>query len=87
MKMANRAELRRALEDEVRRWSAISYSRIHEEIRNRGIYQIASDSEEFQVEVILLEDTETYWHVGLSIDDGRLLTAMRPVCDSFVNRK
>jgi len=36
------------------------------------------------VEVELLEDTELYIHVGISVDDGSLPASLWPAASSFV---
>ena len=50
-------------------------------------YDVEFESRKFQVEVKLLENTETYIHVVVAVDDGHFWRAMRPLSKSFICRK
>jgi hypothetical protein len=50
-------------------------------------YDVTFESNNYQVEVKLLENTDQYIHVIVAVDDGSLLGAMRPLSSSFVRRK
>jgi hypothetical protein len=50
-------------------------------------YEVEFESQKFQVEVKLLEDTAAYIHVAVAIDDGHFWRAMRPLSKSFICRK
>jgi len=39
------------------------------------------------VEVQLLENTGTYVHVGVSVDDGSLPASLHPLSSSFIRKK
>ena len=41
----------------------------------------------FQIEVVLLEETEKYLHVMVAVDDGTLPASIRPVTDTFLRYK
>ena len=50
-------------------------------------YEVEFESKKYQVEVQLLENTDSYVHVGVSVDDGHFWRAMRPLSSSFISRK
>jgi len=50
-------------------------------------YEIEFESKTLQVEVGLLENTESYIHVIISVDDGHWLRAMHPLSSSFICEK
>jgi len=50
-------------------------------------YEAEFESKKYQVEVDLLENTEQYIHVGVSVDDGSLPASFRPVSSSFIRNK
>jgi hypothetical protein len=50
-------------------------------------YSVDSDSKTYQVEVQLLENTETYLHVMVAVDDGHLPASLVPLTDTFIREK
>ncbi len=50
-------------------------------------YEVEFESKKYQVEVQMLENTATYVHVGVAIDDSHFWRAMRPLSSSFICRK
>jgi hypothetical protein len=50
-------------------------------------YDVEFESQKFQVEVKLLEDTAAYIHVAVAVDDGHFWRALRPLSRSFICRK
>ena len=50
------------------------------------VYEIEFESIKHQVEVELLENTNEYVHVVISVDDGTLPASLSPVSCSFVQR-
>jgi hypothetical protein len=61
-------EWRKVLDFEVQRWSAMS----------------CGQSKQYQVEVELLENTERYLHVMVTLDDGSLPASISPLTRSFI---
>ena len=58
------------------------------ELRTRDVYEVvAEESKQYQVEVVLLEDTPEYLHMSIAVDDGSLPASMRPESESFLCRK
>ena len=51
------------------------------------VYEVECDSKKYQVEIELLENTEEYVHVVVSVDDGNLPTSILPATDSFITKK
>ena len=85
--MKRREEWRPALEVEMKRWSAMSCDQLISVLANEQVYEIEFESQMLQVEVELLENTNTYIHVGIAVDDGHWLRAMHPLSASFVCEK
>ena len=85
--MSRRKEWRKALDAEVRRWSAMSCDALIAALRESQNYEITFESKSYQVEVVLLENTDTYVHVMLSIDDGSLSAFVVPLSDTFIRQK
>ena len=50
-------------------------------------YEVEVGCTKCQVEVELLENTDRYIHVGVSVDDGSLPASFRPVSSSFIRKK
>ncbi len=50
-------------------------------------YEVAFESKKYQVEVQILENTDSYVHVGITVDDGHFGRAMRPLSSSFICRR
>lgn len=50
-------------------------------------YEVEFESNKYQVELQILENTDNYIHVGVAVDDGHLWRAMRPLSSSFICRK
>ena len=56
-------------------------------LRDVQAYEVERDSRTYQVEVELLEDTDTYVHVVVGVDDGTLPASILPVTTSFIVKK
>ena len=50
-------------------------------------YEVEHESKTYQVEVEILENTATYVHVAVSVDDGSLPASITPETHSFMCRK
>jgi hypothetical protein len=85
--LKRREEWRPALEAEIKRWSAMSCDQLISALSDEQVYEIEFESKTLQVEVELLENTESYVHVIISIDDGHWLRAMHPLSSSFIREK
>ena len=85
--MVQREQWRSVLNSEVQRWSALPYDQIVSELKDVQGYEIEMDSKIYQVEVQLLENTDQYLHVSVSVDDGSLRGAFRPLSESFIIKK
>lgn len=84
---ARSAQWQSILDAEVKRWSALSCEQLVSQLRELQSYEVERDSKAYQVEVELLENTETYVHVMVGIDDGRLPASMWPLTESFIRQK
>jgi hypothetical protein len=85
--MSGREEWHKVLRAELGRWSSMSCSEILAELKTRDVYEVIADSRQYQVEVVLLEDTPEYLHVSVAVDDGSLPASILPESDSFISRK
>ena len=85
--MKRREEWRPVLEAEMKRWSAMSCNQLISALSDEQAYEIEFESKTLQVEVGLLENTESYIHVIISVDDGHWLRAMHPLSSSFICEK
>jgi hypothetical protein len=85
--MSRREEWRKVLDSEVQRWSAMSSEQLVSELRDLQAYEVELDSKTFQVEVELLENTDEYVHVIVSVDDGSLPASIFPSSDTFIRQK
>lgn len=50
-------------------------------------YEVEFESKKYQVEVELLENTDSYVNVIISVDDGHFWRAMRPLSSGFICQK
>jgi hypothetical protein len=50
-------------------------------------YEVESGSKTYQVELSVLEETESYLHVSIGVDDGSLPASICPLTGSFVHYK
>ena len=85
--MSRREEWQKVLDSEVARWSAMSWEELSAECLSVRAYQIELESKRYQVEVQLLENTDDYVHVSVSVDDGSLPGSILPLTHSFIKRK
>jgi len=81
---ARRNNWRVVLKAEIKKWSAMSYNQVMSQLPDCECYEVEFKSKKYQVEVELLEDTELYIHVGISVDDGSLPASLWPAASSFV---
>jgi len=75
------------LDAEVKRWSEKSCEQLISELRESLDYEVEYAGKHYQVEVELLENTEKYIHVVVSVDDGRLPASIWPLTHSFIRDK
>ena len=84
---SRREEWRKVLHGELIRWSSMSCNDVLAELRTRDVYEVVAESKQYQVEVVLLEDTPEYLHVSIAVDDGSLPASIHPESQSFLCRK
>ena len=75
------------LQRELSRWSSMSSNDVLAELGTRDVYEVVVASRQYQVEVVVLENTPEYLHVGIAVDDGSLPASIRPESESFLCRK
>jgi len=85
--MSRRKEWQKVLDSEVQRWSALSWEDLVSRLHDIQCYEVRIDSRTCQVEVELLENTDTYIHVLVAVDDGTLPASITPLSESFIREK
>ena len=86
-RVPKRDQWRPVLEAEMKRWSEMSCAELVSALTDVNAYEVEFQSEKYQVEVQLLENTDEYIHVGVSVDDGHFWRAMHPLFSSFICKK
>jgi hypothetical protein len=64
--MKQREQWRPVLEAEMKRWSAMSCAQLASQLVDVRTYEVEFESEKYQVEVQILENTDSYVHVGVA---------------------
>ena len=75
------------LDAELKRWGAKSYRELIAELAEVQAYEVEFEGEKYQLEVQLLENTDKYLHVGISVDNGSIPASFRPLGSSFIRQK
>lgn len=86
-RMTRREEWQTILDTEVQRWSAMSCDELLSRLRELQAYTVERDAKAYQVEVQLLQNTETYLHVMVAVDDGSLPASLSPLTHTFIREK
>jgi hypothetical protein len=81
--MERREEWRKVLDSEVRRWSDIPCEQLISELHDLQAYEVQVDSNTYQLEVELLENTDDYVLVMVAVDDGSLPASISPLTHTF----
>src|SRR5215469_4723570 len=85
--MDRHKEWQKVLDDEVRRWSAMSCRDLISKLHDGETYEVELDSKKYQVEVELLENREDYVQIIVAVDDGSLPASLFPLTQTFVRKK
>jgi hypothetical protein len=85
--MKRREQWQPVLDAEVKRWEAKSCEELVSALMDEQVYEVEFESKQYQVEVCLLENTDQYIHVCVSVDDGSLPASLSPLSFSFLRRK
>jgi len=81
--MNRRQRWQQVLDTEMQRWSAMPYQELIAALNDNEVYEIERDGEKYQVEVSILENTESYLHVSILVDDGSLPASIIPASRNF----
>jgi len=65
----------------------MSCAQLASQLADVRTYEVEFESKKYQVEVQVLENTDSYVHVSVAVDDGHFWRAMRPLSSSFICRK
>jgi hypothetical protein len=87
MDTKRREQWRAVLEAEVKGWGQKTCAQLLAELTTVQGYHVEVGGKRHGVEVELLENTDTYVHVLVSVDDGSLLTSLHPLSESFIRQK
>ncbi len=85
--MEHREEWKPVLEAEVKRWRAQPFEQLIAELQEERVYEIEFGGRTYQVEVEILENTDSYIRVVVSVDDGSVPASFRPLSESFIRNK
>ena len=86
--MKRHEQWRPILDAEIKRWEAKSSEQLVSELSGSVVtYELELDHKRSQFEVQLLENTKTYLHVGVAVDDASFWGAVRPLSSSFIRNK
>lgn len=75
------------LDNEVKRWSEMSASLLIAELVEIHNYELEAEGKRYQFEVEMLENTDEYVHVSVSVDDGRFPFSISPLSHFFTKNK
>jgi hypothetical protein len=84
--MNRRRRWQEVLETEKQRWSALPYDELVSRL-SRTNYEVERDSQTYQIEIDVLENTPDYVHVAISVDDGSIPASFWPMMDSFITKR
>jgi hypothetical protein len=87
LSMNRRREWQKVLDCEVRRRSAMPWQQLVTALHDLQAYEVDLDSKTYTVEVELIENTETYLHVTVAVDDGALPASIAPLTETFICEK
>ncbi len=85
--MSRREKCRPILAAEVARWSATPWQQIVAQLPEEQNYEVHAGPDTYQVAVNLLEDTDAYVHVVVSVDDCSFWLSCCPLSKSFLVEK
>ena len=71
----------------MKRWSAKPWQELVAELSGGQEYEVEFESGKYQVEVELLENTDKYINVAVSVDDGTLPASFLPLTANFIRQK
>jgi hypothetical protein len=72
---------------ELKRWRAKTWEQLLADVEAAQAYVVEFECRKYQVEVEILENTEKYVHVAVSVDDGTLPASVNPLTESFICTK
>ena len=85
--MNRRQRWRDVLDAERQRWSGLPYDQLVSRLSQTNVYEVELDSQKYQIEIEILENTTDYLHVAISVDDGSIPASFLPATDSFMTKR
>jgi hypothetical protein len=77
-------EWQKVLDVELQRWSVLSCEQLVSRLHNPQAYEVEFGAKMYQVEVELLENTESYLPIMIAVDDGSLPASLSPLTQTFI---
>lgn len=65
----------------------MSWKQLISRLTDEHTYEVEFESKKYQIAVQMLENTDSYVHVMVAVDDGHFWRAMHPLSSSFVCKK
>jgi len=85
--MKRRDTWRPIVDAEVKRWSQLPLDQLIEKLREPQAYEFIDGVNKYQVEVEILENTDSYIHFYVSVDNGSLPRSIIPLNGSIIRYK
>jgi hypothetical protein len=85
--MDRRDQWRPVLEAQVKHWSSKSCDQLIAELTDEHCYEIEFGGTKYQVEILLLENTDKHVQVAVAVDDGTVPSSFAPLSTSFTRQK
>jgi len=65
----------------------MSWKQLVSRLPDEQTYEVEFESKKYQVAVQMLENTDSYVHVVVAVDDGHFWRATHPLSSSFICKK
>ena len=62
----------------------MALDQVVEELREVKAYEVSFGPKKYQAEAEIVENTDSYVHVSVAVDDGVLPWALFPVCEGII---
>ena len=85
--MNQRESWQKVLDSETLKWSTRSCEQLMSELPDERVYRVESDGASYEVSVQILERTDQYVQVMVSVNGGGFWGFIHPLSDTFVSRR
>jgi hypothetical protein len=87
MRPSKKEQWQEVLCAELKRWRAKNREQLLADLEEAQTYVVEFENRKYQIEVEILENTEKYVHVAVSVDDGTIPDSIHPLSESFMCMK